>query len=198
MELFIKLKTYLLTILISLFSISNTEAAYFWVGLGTVTHNFKSAQTDSVGEKTKTLDMTPTILVGASMPAIIFNSTLFSPAIGYAKYFDLKDGYTKNEIILQYHFTYSFNSWFDLRYGFSNYITRIGGKGGSVSLNNGSSMTSFYVPSKTKSSYTASLDIAPEFVILNNLTLRTQLSIERFASSERRTLAHLITLNYFL
>ncbi len=170
----------------------------FWVGAGTVTHNFKRVQTDSAGEKTKTFSFTPTVLIGANIPVPFLNGISFLPGIGFSKYSNGgSDGETKSEIHLQYHFSYIFNSWFNLHYGLSNFITKISGKGGTKTLNNGTGTSVFYLPSTTKTSYTSSLDIVPEFLISNELALRTQISIERFLSSDRRSIAHLITLNYY-
>ena len=187
----------LVVIICLLFTTELLAKTSFWLGLGSVTHNVLSAQTDADGSETKKFDLTPTILVGASIPFKYLNKTFISPGLGYAKYLDTEDDYTKSEIILQYHFNYIFRPWLAFRYGFSNYITMIGGDGGSKTLNNGNSTSTFYVPSKTRSSYTASVDFGPEFILRGRWTLRTQLSIERFLSSERRSYAHLITLNYF-
>lgn len=180
----------------SVYSSSSSSSSYFWSGFGTVTHNFKKAQTDAAGNSTVTFKFAPTVLVGGSFPFPLIDATNFSFGVGYAYYSKGDDNSTKNEIILQYHLNYNINSIFNLEYGFSNYITRIGGPGGTKVLNNGTSTATFYIPSETHSSYTAAIDIAAEFALPSNYTLRTQLSLERFLSSDRRTFSHLITLNY--
>ncbi len=162
-----------------------------------MTHQFKNAQSDIDGKSTKSFEFAPSILVGGSMAMPFFSTIFFTPALGYVIYKEGKDGYKKNEIILQYHFTRPLVPNWALRFGLSNYITSIQGKGGSTQLNNGSGTSTFYTPSTKKKSYTASLDFAGEFIFAQKYSLRPQLSFERFLSNDRRTLAHLITLNYF-
>ena len=188
-----------LILIIPFFILGNLAFAYspLWMGFGSVTHNFKSAQTGTSGTSTKSFEFAPTFLIGGTLPFPLLSNTYFTPGFGFVKYANGKDGSTKSEIILKYQLNYAYSSWLALRYGFSNYITHIGGSGGSTSLNNGTSTKTFYLPSKTVSSYTASIDLGPEFILSSVWTIRVQLSIERFLSSERRTLAHLITANYF-
>ena len=168
--------------------------SHFWMGAGTLTHNFLTAQTDSEGG-TRVVDFAPTVLLGATIP--FWSGKLFlSPAIGYAKFFT-EDNSTKSEIILQYHISERLFGKLQMYYGFSNYITTIGGDGSTVTLNNGNSTANFYAPSESKTSYTASIDIAPEIILSSKLAFRAQFSILRFLSSERRRVSHLLTMTYF-
>lgn len=180
-------------LILILFSIKS-NASLFWLGMGNSTHNFLSAQSDKKGSK-KSFDLGPTVLLGFTVP-FLTSGTFLSPGIGYAKYFT-KDKTSKSDIIIQYHLNQYLFSNIYLRYGFSNYITSIGGDGGTTTLNNGSSTSTFYIPSETKKSYTASFDIGSEYLIDNTWTFRMQVSIERFLSSTNRKVGHLLTLNYF-
>lgn len=166
----------------------------FWVGLGSTTRNFSTAQKESSGSTVK-FALNPTLLIGTTLP-FFFSGLYFSPGIGYAKY-STKDSTTRNEIILQYHLSQMLLPNFLLQYGFSNTITKIGGKGGTVVLNNGSSTSTFYIPSETKTSYTASMDIGGELVFTSSLGSRLQFSIDRFLSSKRRRVSHMLTFNYY-
>lgn len=185
-------------ILILFFLLSNSVYATinYSLGFGTITHNFKRVQTDTAGDKTQSFSFTPTLFLGLNIPFPLMGRTNFNPAIGYAKFSNGADGQTKNEIILQYHLSSNLTNWFNFNYGFSNFLTQIGGNGASVSLNNGQSTSTFYIPSQTKTSYTSSLDIAGEFIITNHWNFKIQLAIERFLSSDRRSIAHLIAFNF--
>lgn len=175
-------------------SFSAFSASSFWVGVGTTTHNFKTAQTDEKGGS-KTFEFAPTVIVGSTIP-FMFSGFFLSPGIGYAK-FSTKDNTKKSEFILQYHVSQQLASLFLLQYGFSNYITKISGDGGSVVLNNGSGTATFYTPGTSQTTYTASVDIGGEFVFSSTISARLQFSIMRFLSSERRRVSHIITANYF-
>lgn len=195
------LKSIFFLLFISSLPITNILAAsngsgYIWAGLGSVTHNFKKAQTDTAGNSTVSFKFAPTLIVGASIPFPLIDYTNLNLGMGYTYYSKGVDNTKKREILLQYHLNYTISSMLNLEYGISNYITRISGDGGTKVLNNGNSTAIFYVPSQTKSSYTASLDLATEFALPYNFTFKTQLSLERFLSSDRRTFSHLITLNY--
>lgn len=98
---------------------------------------------------------------------------------------------------MQYHLSQSLTSYFLFHYGFSNTITKIGGKGGTVQLNNGNNTATFYVPSESKTSFMASLDLGGEVVFTDYLGARFQVSIDRFLSSDRRRISHMLTLNYY-
>ncbi len=180
--------------LIVITSFNLYAASPYWVGFGNLTHNFLSAQNDEKGGK-KVFEAGPVFLFGASFP-FLFTDLYASPAVGYAKFFT-KDKTSRSEIILQYHFNQMLFSSLMLRYGFSNYITKISGEGGTLELNNGTSTATFYVPEESKTTYTASLDIGTEFIFSADYAARFQVSVMRFLSSERRRVSHMLTLNYF-
>ena len=174
---------------------SNTYAlSPYWIGAGTVTHNFLSAQSSTTGS-TKVVEIAPTIFAGVTIP--FFSSGLyFAPGLGYAK-FSTKDNTSKNEYIIQYHFTHAPSSFFQFRYGFSNYITKLSGDGGTIVLSNGTSTSTFYTPAETETSYTASMDVAGDFIFSSQWTARIQFSLMRFLSNTSRRVSNIITLNYY-
>ena len=174
--------------------ITSFSASPLWIGVGTLTHNFLTAQVDEKSG-TKKIELAPTVIIGTTLP-FFYSRLFFSPGIGYAK-FSTKDKTSKSEIILQYHLSQEIFSSFLMQFGFSNYITKISGDGGTVLLNNGSSYTSFYAPSASHTTYTASLDLGGEFIFNKNISARAQFSIMRFLSSDRRRVSHLLTANYF-
>jgi hypothetical protein len=180
-------------LILAMFFSANLWAVSSWVSVGTVTQNFLSTQKNASGGKT-VLNFAPALFVGTTFP-FFYSGTWFTPSIGYAKY-SAKDNTTKNDIILQYHLSTHLLSGLDSRFGFSNYITTIGGNGKSLILNNGDSTATFYSPSETKKSYTASLDLGLKLRLLSNWSFGGQFSVMRFLSSDRRSLTHIITCDY--
>jgi len=181
---------FFVTLNFNIFAMANS-----YVGLGSSTHNFLTAQNDEKGG-TKVMDFNPTVILGGNLP-FFFSGVYFSPAVGFT-YFFPEDNTTKTEIFLQYHLNQSITSSFYLHYGFSTYLTQISGEGGTKELNNGNSTATFYVPSEKKTSYTGSLDLASEFIWDSTYTMKWQFSVDRFLSSERRRVSHLLTLNIYL
>ncbi|MBP9681155.1 MAG: hypothetical protein KBD76_07095 [Bacteriovorax sp.] len=184
----------IILIVVYLFTFKAFAYSPFWLGVGNTTHNFLTAQRDTKGA-TKVVEFAPTILLGMTIP-FLYSGMFLSPGIGFSK-FITEDKTSKSEFILQYHLSQTIFSSIQLHYGFSNYLTRIGGDGSDVSLNNGTGTSTFYAPKETKTSYTASLDLAPEFVINSQFAVKLQFSLMRFLSSERRRVSHLLTGTYF-
>lgn len=172
-----------------------SQANGFWLGAGTLTHNFLHSQTDKTG-KTNKFDFFPIVLAGATWSSPL-QGISFSPGIGYAKMLKSKDNTKKSEIVLQYHLSQRIFNGVQFRYGFSTYITKVSGDGGTVQLNNGNSTSTFYVPEKTSTSYTGSLDLGAEAFMLQNISMRLQFSILRFLSSDKRKVTHLLSANYY-
>jgi hypothetical protein len=176
------------------FSLNAYCLSPLWVGFGSTTRNYATAQKDDSGKSEK-FKFNPTLLLGTTLP-FFFADFYFVPGIGYAIY-SSEDNTSRKEIILQYHIHQSINSFFLLKYGLSNTIVKIGGKGGTVQLNNGNSTSTFYTPSESKTSYIASLDFGGELIFTSNIGSRLQVSVDRFLSSERRRVSHILTLNYY-
>jgi hypothetical protein len=82
-----------------------------------------------------------------------------------------------------------------LRYGLSTFMTKIGGDGGTVQLNNGAGTSTFYVPSETKTTYMTTLDLGGEFA-LPLVALRLDLQMMGFASSDKRNLSYMLSVNF--
>ncbi len=181
-------------ILLIVMSFNAYSISPLWVGFGSTTRNFSTAQKDEAG-KTVKFSFNPTVFVGTSFP-FLFSGIYLSPAIGYAKY-STQDSAKRSEIILQYHISQEITSYFLLQYGLSNTLTRISGKGGSVSLNNGTGTATFYTPDTAKTSYMASLDLGGEFIFTQSFGTRLQFSVDRFLNSQSRRVSHFVTINYY-
>lgn len=185
---------FFLVIILGITSINLYALSPFWIGTGTITHNFLTAQNKASG-KTKILEFAPAVFTGVTIP--LFNTGVYlAPGLGYAKFYP-KDNTSKTEYIIQYHFVSSASSIFQVRYGFSNYITKISGDGGTLTLSNGNGTAIFYTPKETETSFTASADIAGDFIFTSNWTARMQFSLLRFLSSTSRRVSNIITINYY-
>ncbi len=185
----------IITSLFFITSINLYAANGLWVGAGTVTHNFLSAQTGKSDGK-KTIDLYPAVFLGGLFPGF-FSGISLAPGIGFAKSLNSKDKTSKSEFILQYHLAQNIFNGVQIHYGFSTFITKISGDGGTTELNNGSSTATFYIPEKSSTSYTSSLDLAGEAFMLYSTSLRLQFSITQFLSSEKRKVSNLLTVNYY-
>lgn len=169
-------------------------ASMVWMGIGTTTQNFLTAQDDTKGG-TVYLDVAPTLFAGLNLPFVFAGSNLI-PAIGYAHFFT-DDNTTKSDLILQLHANQELLTSFYFHYGFSTYMEKIGGDGSNVQLNNGNGTSTFYAPNESITTYTSSLDVGGEYIYDANYTVKMNFSIMRFLSSERRRVGHTLTLNYF-
>jgi hypothetical protein len=176
-------------------SLNTFAMSSLWLGLGNSTHNMLTAQNSASGDK-KSIDLGPTVLMGTTLPFFI-SDFYFTPAIGYTKFFT-KDGSSHSDIILQYHLTQVLSQSFLFQFGLSNTISRYSGNGGSLTLNNGTSTSTFYQASTSTTSYVASLDIGTEIVFTESISSRIQISVDHFLSSDRRRVSNLMTLNYSL
>ncbi len=170
------------------------SASMVWMGLGTTTQNFLTAQ-DNIKGGTVYFDVAPTIFAGLNLPFIFAGSNLL-PAIGYAHFFT-DDNTTKSDLILQLHANQELLTSFYFHYGFSSYMEKIGGDGSDVRLNNGNGYSTFYAPKNSMTTYTSSLDFGGEYIYDANYTFKMNFSIMRFLSSDRRRVGHTMTLNYF-
>lgn len=185
--------------LVLLFLLLNFQSAWassgnFWLSLGTLSENFMTAQTNTLGSRNY-FDSTPTVFAGLSIP---FMGATLAPGIGYAMVLDEKDSTTKTHFIFKGHMISPLTSNIYLHYGMSTMLTKIGGKGGTLTLNDGNATSTMYVPDTTKVSYTSSLDFGFDFLLTSDWSFRTEVFITRFLSSERRKVNHLISAVWFL
>ena len=105
-----------------------------------------------------TFNLTPTIV--------------FSPYFGYIKHnTNHNDNYGGDYEVKTWALIYDFlwapqmnvSGGYAIRYGFSNFIKKIKGKGGAVTVPNGSGYDTAYRPDEERASYTMALDLGGEF-----------------------------------
>lgn len=163
------------------------------LGVGTLVTNFMSAQSGKDGGRKK-LELAPTLLIAGNIH--LWAEQYLTPRFAYSTYFNEHDSTSKSNILLSYHMSTKFHETFMLHYGFSTFITKIGGKGGTVDLPNGDSTATFYVPEESRRTYTSSLDVGGEFLSNQHWSVRGDLMISRFLS-DRRKLNYLLTGNFY-
>ncbi len=172
----------------------SARAHAFSVGLGTLVPNFLSAQVDKEGGR-RVFQFTPTLLVGGHLQ--LWGENFFTPRLGYATYLGEEDKTSKTDILLNYHMGYRFVDHFMLHYGFSTFITKLKGEGGTTTLSNGGGTATFYIPEESKTSYTSSIDVGGELLFGEGWSARADLFITRFLSGDRRKLNYMLSANYF-
>lgn len=171
------------------------SSAFALVNGGTMVPHFLSSQANKEGSST-IVALNPFISIDYSFPLFFDHS--FNPEIGYVFNTDAEDETTHRTIFLGYNLEYPLYDYFFLRYGFSNFITKVGGDGKTVELNNGTSTMTFYTPADSHTSYTSSLNLGVRTVFMEGSSIRFDLNIMRFLSSERRSLGYLLSYNYNL
>jgi hypothetical protein len=169
--------------------------AFALVNGGTMVPHFLSSQANKEGSPT-IVAINPFISIDYTFP-FFFNHS-FNPEIGYVFNTDAEDETTHRTIFLGYNLEYPLYDFFFLRYGFANFISKVGGDGKTVELNNGTSTMTFHTPSDSQTSYTSSFNLGMRTVIMEGGSIRLDLNIMRFLSSERRSLGYLLSYNYNL
>ena len=157
---------------------------------GTYVPYFLKSQSDKEAGTTK-FALNPFISYDYHLFTVM--SQKFTPEAGFVYHLDAKDNTTHQTIFLLYNFEYNWSSNIDLRYGLGTFLNRISGDGSTLTLNNGSSTSNFYVPSELQTSYTSSLNFGLKLNVSSNWLLRFDTQIMRFASSTRRNFSYLLS-----
>lgn len=167
--------------------------AFALVNFGTYVPNFLGSQSDKDGATTK-IALNPFISFDYIFPPIMGN--YFNPEIGYVFHTDAEDETSHKTIFLQYNFDVLISQTFVFRWGFANYMDKIGGDGKAVIQKNGTGKQTFYAPSETRTSYTSSLNLGFKKYVTTNYAIRFDTSILSFLSSEKRGFSYLLSLNF--
>lgn len=109
-----------------------------------------------------------------------WQETRFSPRLGYIKNEVNSDDhyagkYKIETIYLLYDFTHPINmagTW-QYRAGIGNFIKRIKGSGGTVTIPNGSGTATAYKPGKTQQSFTSTLNLGLDWIFLSSVSGET-------------------------
>lgn len=163
------------------------------VNFGTYVPSAFKAQSDKDGGS-PIFAINPFISFDYIFPPIMGN--YFNPEIGYVFHLDAEDETSHKTIFLNYNFDVPFSPLFVFRWGFSNFLDRVGGDGDSVELKNGTSTATFYTPSETRTSYTSSLNLGFKTFVNQKWAVRFDGNIMQFLSSDKRAFSYLLSLNY--
>jgi len=154
-----------------------------------------STQSDKAGGK-GTFDLHPTLYLNGSfnIPYLKF----FLPEVGAIFYRDLKDDYSKRSYYFLGDFAYPIRSKTLIRYGVGIFITKIGGEGKAVVLNNGDGYMTFYTPSESVSTYNVTWNLGVEQALNSHYALRFEAYIYEILSSLKRDISYSFSLTYYL
>lgn len=182
----------LLFILVFIFPFS--AWAYF-ISAGTYVPYFNKVQVSNTGE-TQKFRINPYFGIGTQL--LLSGPNFFTPEFGYTYFLENAKNTRRDQIYLHYNFSYTLNSNFVLRYGLTNNWYRLHGLGGSVTLDNGNSKTTFPSPDKTVVTYFSTLNVGGEFIFTNRqYSLRFDFQTMSFKKLENRSYNYLLTFNFY-
>jgi hypothetical protein len=181
-------------ILITLIIKINSALGYS-ISAGTYVPFFNKAQTSTKGD-TKKFEINPYISIGTQIQ--MSPSQYFVPEFGYAYYLESSKNVTRDTFFLHYDFAYVLHSTLLLRYGLTTHWYRIMGKGGSQTLSNGGSKTSFPLPDKTVITYFSTIDLGAEiFFNSKRNAVRFDLNIMSIAEMDSKAYNYILTFNWY-
>ncbi len=168
----------------------NTALPYT-LNLGTYVPGFMSYQDDSSGG-TKKFEFNPYISAALPMPAPFLSDYYFVPEIGFVYHMNTTDDIKKYTFFLLYPLATKFNEIILLRFGFATFMDRITGNGSAKNYNG-----TYYTPDSSATTYTGAILLGSEFLLFTSASLRFDLFINRFLSSERRNYSYLLSYSMF-
>jgi len=148
------------------------------------------------------------------------NTFEFNPMIGASLYFKTRyhvDFHTEffwvlprtlensaaieNIFAFRIDFTHDRLKFFDdhliFRMGTSMMVDIIQGQGGELQLNNGGQSSTFYLPEQNRTTINNTFDVALEYKINQNYSLRTTAITYQLFESDRRAISYTLQLNYY-
>lgn len=109
-----------------------------------------------------------------------------------------EDYISKQVYYLNLHGGYALNTDWLLRLGTGFYFTRISGDGGTVSIRNGNGFTDFFVPEQSSISQNLTVNIATEYFIDQDYSLKGEVFLFNPTDSRNRTYNIALTFRYHL
>lgn len=160
---------------------------------GTFVPYFNKMQVSDSGAF-QTFDFNPYIGIGTNLR--IKGNNFFLPEAGYTFFTTTAKKTNKSIFFLKYNFGYYLKK-FNLRYGFTTHWYRIGGDGGTVTLNNGSGQSDFKAPSTTKTTYFTTVDLGIEYFLGKSFGARFDLNTMGINNSDKMAFNYLLSINYY-
>jgi hypothetical protein len=166
------------------------ESVYFNAGLHTEFYN--KIQNDTSGNFRK-FDYGPTFGGGLQLP--VYKELRFLPEFNWVLPRNT-DGAYKNLFMLRGDLSYDPSSWLRVRLGTSLMLQNYHGKGGTVNVNNGNDVSTFYYPDENRTSINNTFDLGIE-AMYDDFSLRLQTYTYSLFKEERRQISYTIFLSYY-
>lgn len=164
------------------------------VNAGFHTEFYNSVQIDDSGSMRK-FDYAPTLGFGASVP--LDNAWRFLPELNWVlPRYAGSSRILRNLFMIRGDFGYDPLEWLRLRVGTSLMLLNQHGQGGSTSISNGNSSSTFYYPDENHSSINNTFDLGVE-VMYEQWSLRLQTYTYSLFKEERRQVSYNLFLTYF-
>lgn len=164
----------------------------FAVGLGNFTHQAGKIATD-IG-KTSLIEFRP--VLAASYRYEMTPEWSFIPEAGVTLP-ETSDDETHTTIyaFVNAPLAWHYGSW-SFRGGPGFFFTRISGKGGTLTLQNGTSSDAFPVPSGSATTRNITFNFGTQYALDREWSVRFDMAILKLLDSEKRAVNHVLTFNY--
>ncbi len=108
------------------------------------------------------------------------------------------DEVSKKTIFILWDIGWRANDRFVLRYGFGTFMTKISGKGGSITLSNGDSTMAFAAPDETQTSYNTTLNLGVDVALGRHYAFKAEAFIFGMMKSTSRAISYSLAFNYYM
>jgi hypothetical protein len=127
----------------------------------------------------------------------IKNQLYFAPEFTYVLFPNYRNEYSKNITI--YSLIFMSNVWKDLylRFGLSTFITTIWGEPGTIQVNDGGAMSTYYLPGDVGKSYNTALTLGSEYLIKEHVAVRVDTFLLSAWSKTARQISYSTSLHYY-
>src|SRR5690606_37601562 len=164
----------------------------FALGLGNFTHQAGKIATD-VG-KTSLIEFRP--VLAASYRYEIAAEWSFIPEAGITLPESSEDEtHTTTYTFINAPIAWHYKEW-TFRAGPGFFFTRISGKGGTLTLQNGTSTDAFPIPNGSANTRNLTLNLGAQYLIDQEWSARFDAAILKLIDSEKRAVNHVLTVNY--
>ncbi len=162
--------------------------------LGSHTEFYNAVQIDQNGNKRK-FQFRPTLGAGVALP--LDYGFRFLPEFNWVLPFteNTTSKIIKNLFMFRADFGYDPLDWLRLRVGTSLMLLNQHGQGGSATIDNGNSTSTFYYPDENRSSLNNTFDLGTQFMY-RDWSLRLQTYTYSLFKKERRQLSYTLFITY--
>lgn len=161
--------------------------------LGGLTEFYNAIQTDTRGQKNK-FDFNP--LIGGSTDVEMSEHWALVPELNWVLPREIGSGVSKNLFMLRLDGAWRGGEWWRLRIGTSLMVNNIRGGGGTKTVRNGGSTSTFYVPSESRTAVNNTLDFGGE-LIYDSFAVRLQTYTYALFRKDRRQLSYSLMFTYY-